>query len=81
VQIEKLDAEANKLTDDIRKLEEKSAATEVKESGMTERQFQMARERVEAYLSAVKYKSQPRGFSANELTALGARRADLEKVM
>jgi hypothetical protein len=81
VQIEKLDAEANKLTDEIRKLEEQSAATEVKESGMTERQFQMARERVEAYLSAAKYKSQPRGFSANELTAIGARRAALEKEM
>ena len=41
----------------------------------------MARERIEAYLSSVKYKSEPRGFSANELEALGARRGDLEKVM
>ena len=81
VQAEQLDAEANKLSDQIRQLEEKSQATEVKESGMTERQFFMARERIEAYLSSVKFKSQPRGFSATELDALSARRADLEKVM
>jgi hypothetical protein len=80
-QVEQLDAQARKLTDEIRQLEEKSADTEVKESGLNERQFHMARERIEAYLSAVKYKSQPRGFSAGELQALGARRADLEKVM
>jgi len=80
-QSEKLNALANKLTEEIRLLEEKSAATEVKESGMNERQYQMARERIEAYLSAMKYKSQPGGFSAGELDALGARRADLEKVM
>jgi len=49
--------------------------------GLNERQFFMARERIEAYLSAMKYKSQPRGFSGPELEALGARRADLEKVM
>jgi len=81
VQSEKLTALANKLTEEIRLLEEKSAATEVKESGLNERQYRMARERIEAYLSAMKYKSQPRGFSAGELDALGARRADLEKVM
>jgi hypothetical protein len=80
-QIEQLDAQSNTLSDQIRKLEEKSQATEVKESGMNDRQFMMARERVEAYLSAMKYKSQPRGFSATELQALGARRADLEKAM
>lgn len=80
-QVEQLDAQANSLTDEIRKLEQKSADTEVRESGLTERQFLMARERVEAYLSALKYKSEPRGFSANELQALGDRRADLEKVM
>jgi hypothetical protein len=81
VQMDQLDAEADKLTEQIRALEEKSAATEVKESGMNERQFHMARERVEAYLSAMKYKTSPGGFSAAELEALGARRADLEKVM
>jgi len=80
-QIAQLDAQANALADEIRKLEEKSAATEVEKSGLTERQFLMARERIEAYLSAMKYKSQPRGFSPSELEALGARRADLEKVM
>ena len=80
-QIEQLDAQAQKLTEDIRLLEEKSAATEIKESGLDERQFLMARERVEAYLSAMKYKSQPRGFSPAELEALGAQRATLEKVM
>jgi ribosomal protein L13E len=53
----------------------------VKESKLEERQYHMARERIEAYLSAMKYNSQPRGFSAGELQALGARRADLEKVM
>jgi len=81
VQMDQLDAQANALTGQIRQLEEKSATIEVKESGLTERQFLMARERVEAFLSAVKYKSQPRGFSAGELEALGGRRADLEKVM
>ena len=80
-QADQLDAQATALTDQIRQLEEKSAATEVKESGLTERQFLMARERAEAFLSAVKYKSQPRGFSGAEVEALGARRADLEKVM
>jgi len=81
VQSEKLNALANKLTEAIRQLEEQAAETEVKESKLTERQYQMARERIEAYLSAMKYDSQPRGFSAGELQALGARRADLEKVM
>jgi hypothetical protein len=81
VQMEQLDAQVRALSEQIRQLEEKSSATEIKESGLTERQFFMARERVEAYLSAVKYKSQPRGFSASELEALGAQRASLEKVM
>jgi hypothetical protein len=81
VQMDELDAEANKLTEQIRTLEEKSAATEVKESGMNERQFHMARERIEAYLSAMKYKTSPGAFSGAELETLGARRADLEKVM
>ena len=81
VEVEQLDAQMNTLSDQIRQLEEKSAATEQKESGLSERQFFMARERIEAYLSAMKYKSQPRGFSGPELEALGARRADLEKVM
>jgi len=80
-QVEQLDAQAKTLSEQIRQLEEKSADTEVKESGLNERQFHMARERIEAYLSAVKYKSQPRAFSAGELQALGARRADLEQVM
>jgi hypothetical protein len=81
VQVEQLEAEEAKLTAQVRQAEEKAQATEVKESGMTERQFFMARERLEAYLSSVKYKSQPGGFSAAELEALNARRADLEKVM
>ena len=81
VQTDSLDGLANKLTDEIRKIEEKAATTEQKESGLNERQFMMARERIEAYLSAMKYNGKPRGFSANELDALGARRADLEKVM
>lgn len=81
VQMEQLDAQAKALSEQIRQLEEKAAATEVKESGLTERQFFMARERIEAYLSAMKYRSQPRGFSAGELEALGARRSELEKVM
>jgi hypothetical protein len=81
VQVEQLQAEEAKLTAQVRQAEEKAQATEVKESGMTERQFFMARERLEAYLSSVKYKSQPGGFSAAELEALNARRADLEKVM
>ena len=80
-QIDSLDGIAKELTGQIRKVEEKSAATEVTESGLTERQFFMARERIEAYLSSVKYKSKPSGFSAPEMEALGARRADLEKVM
>jgi hypothetical protein len=80
-EIEQLDAQAKALTDQIRELEEKSAATEAKESGLTDRQFFMARERIEAYLSVVKSKSQPRAFSGAEIEALSARRADLEKVM
>jgi hypothetical protein len=80
-QIEQLEAQEKALSDQIRELEEKSASTEVKESRLNERQFFMARERIEAYLSAMKYKSQPTGFSPAELDALGARRADLEKVM
>ncbi len=81
VQSEKLNALSNKLTEAIRQLEEQAAATEVKQSKLEERQYHMARERIEAYLSAMKYNSQPRGFSGGELQALGARRADLEKVM
>jgi hypothetical protein len=81
VQMDQLDAQANELTEQIRTLEEKAAATEVKQSGMNERQFHMARERIEAYLSAMKYKSSPGAFSSAEIEALGARRADLEKVM
>jgi hypothetical protein len=81
VQTDSLDGLMNKLTDDIRKIEEKAASTEQKESGLNERQFMMARERIEAYLSAMKYNGKPRGFSPNELDALGSRRADLEKVM
>ena len=80
-QVEQLDAQVNALGDQIRKLEETSSATEVKESGLTERQFLMARERIEAYLSAMKYNSEPRGFGPGELAALGARRTDLEKAM
>jgi hypothetical protein len=81
VEMDKLDAQAEKLADDIRTMEETAASTEQKESGLTERQFMMARERIEAYLSAVKYKAKPGGFSPTELDALGSRRADLEKVM
>ena len=81
VQMEQLDAQVRALTEQIRQLEEKSSATEIKESGLNERQFLMARERIEAYLSSVKYKSQPSGFSPVELDALGAQRASLEKVM
>jgi len=81
VQIDSLDAESNKLTEQIRAIEEKAATTEWKESGMNERQYHMARERIEAYLSGMKYNSKPGAFSATEMEALGARRADLEKVM
>ena len=81
VQTDSLDGLAQRLTDEIRKIEEKAASTEQKESGLNERQFMMARERIEAYLSAMKYNGKPRGFSPNELDALGSRRADLEKVM
>ena len=81
VQTDSLDGLANKLTDEIRKIEEKAASTEQKESGLTERQFMMARERIEAYLSAMKYNGKPRGFSPTEMEALGSRRTDLEKVM
>lgn len=80
-EMDRLDAEADALTEQIRKLEETAAATEIKQSGLNERQFNMARERIEAYLSAMKYNGKPRGFSAGELSALGAIRADLEKVM
>jgi hypothetical protein len=82
VQMDSLDGVAKKLSDDIRKLEEKAAATEIAQSGgLTERQFFMARERIEAYLSSVKYKTKPSGFSAPELEALGARKADLEQLI
>ena len=82
VQIDSLDGLAKKLSEQIRTVEEKAAATEVAQSGgLTERQFFMARERIEAYLSSVKYKTKPRGFSAAELAALGARQADLEQVI
>lgn len=81
VRSEQLDAQVNSLGDQIRALEETASATEVKQSGLTERQYLMARERIEAYLSAVKYNTQPRGFGPGELSALGAARADLEKAM
>jgi hypothetical protein len=80
-QIDSLDGIAKQLSEEIRKVEEKASATEVTASGLTDRQFFMARERIEAYLSSVKYKSKPSGFSPAELEALGARRADLEQLM
>ena len=80
-QIEQLDTQEKILSDQIRELEEKSASTEVKESRLSDRQFYMARERIEAYLSAMKYKSKLTGFSPAEVDALGAHRADLEKVI
>jgi hypothetical protein len=81
-QIDSLDGIANTLTSEIRTMEEKASATEIAQSGgLTERQFFMARERIEAYLSNAKYKAKPSGYSAAELEALGARKSDLEQLM
>ena len=80
-QIDSLDGIAKELSEQIRKMEEKASATEVKDSGLNDRQFFMARERIEAYLSAMKYKTKASGFSAAELEALGARRTDLEQLI
>jgi hypothetical protein len=81
VQIDSLDAAEKALLDRIRQLDDQAAAAELKASGMTDRQFAMARERVTYFLERAKHDSPQPGFSKAELDALGARKADLEKLL
>jgi hypothetical protein len=80
-QIDSLDAAEKGLLDRIRQLDDRAAAAELAASGMTDRQFAMARERVTSFLDRAKYSSPQRGFSTAELDALGTRKADLEKLL
>lgn len=65
----------------LRANDEKSIAAQVEASGLTARQFAMARERLVLWLEAVRAKREPNGFGAAELAALAERRARLEPLL
>lgn len=73
--------EISRLDNQLRSMEESAAAEEVKASGLEPRQYHMARERIELYLGRAKNNAKQNGFTTNELKALTARRADLERLM
>jgi hypothetical protein len=71
----------SRLATQLNAVQERSQVAALQESGMTDRQFSMARERIEYYLERAKGRQRQQGFSAKELSALDARRADLERLM
>jgi hypothetical protein len=79
-EIAALQKQSNELEQQIRAAEQSITQAEAQASGMTERQFAMARERIEMYLARAKHDSPQRGFSASELKALDARRSQLERL-
>ena len=81
VQIDRLSADENGIRERIRATEERAGAAAVKESGLSARQYDVAKERVEMYLERAKAQSRQRGFSKAELEALGARSAELEAAL
>lgn len=79
--IKSLQAKSWSLDAKIRDLDASADDADAKASGLEPRQYAMARERIEMYLSQAKSDSPKRGFNSNELKALSARRAELEKLM
>jgi len=80
-EIQSLQAQVSQLDEQLRSMEAAAAQAGGASSGMNERQFAMARERLEMWLSRVKSNSKQHGLSSNELKALSNRRADIEKAM
>ncbi len=76
-----LQAQVAQLDQQIRDGETAAAAEEAKASGLEPRAYAMARERIEMYLARAKSNSAQRGFTSNELKALLARRAELQKLL
>ncbi|MBX6331574.1 MAG: hypothetical protein IRY91_06990 [Gemmatimonadaceae bacterium] len=70
-----------RLAAQLNAVQERSQAAALQASGLTDRQFAMARERIEYYLQRAKNRHPQQGFSAKELSALDARRAELERLM
>lgn len=81
LQIKALQDEVTSLDQQIRSLEESAAQAATSASGMNAKQYPVARERVEMWLSRLKSNSKQSGMSGNELKALYDRRADIEKAM
>lgn len=79
--LEALQHQATSFDDELRAIDEKSNESQAKASGMTARQFAMARERIEMYLASVRGNAPPRGFGANELSALASHRSALEAAL
>ncbi len=76
-----LENQRNQADQELRSMEEGSNAEAAKSSGLSPRAFAMARERMEMYLSRAKSNSRQRGLTSGEITALNARRSDIEKAM
>lgn len=82
VQLDSLEALRDTLNARMRRREEQADSAAVSASGMTTRQFGMARERAEMFLAkSASASATICGYSATELTALKARRADLDELL
>lgn len=81
VQIDGLQAKSSEIAEQIRGIEEQAIADQAKSSGLDGRQFAMARERIEMYLSRARAKQQQVGFSAVELGALATHVEALEAAL
>jgi hypothetical protein len=79
-QIEAINTEVHRLDAALREMETAASAAEQKASRMRPRQFAMARERILLFLGRPKG-STVRGFSPAEISALNARRAELEQTL
>jgi hypothetical protein len=76
-----IQARIRRLDDQIRQAEQTIASVEAEASGMSPRQFAMARERIEMHLARARSSSPQRGFTATELRALGAKQPQLLSAM
>jgi hypothetical protein len=68
--LDALDQQSASLEEQIRAIDEKVAEAQAEHGGLDRQQWSMAIERIEMYLSAVRAKQSPRGFSPAELDAL-----------
>lgn len=83
VKVQALQREAAAVEEQIRRNDEQSVAAQAKASGLEPAQFAMARERLIMWLAAIRSAkgATPRGFSAGELVAFDARRAEIEAAL